>query len=204
MKTRHLISSPGKLSLANVRAFALGLVFASALGAQEPAPTPVQLLPNGDLETSTKEAGWPDHWSRPDAGSCSWDEEDGRRYLRLNVTEPGEVVLSYRSITIPPEVKALQLTLRARVIGLKCGPQAWFDARVMADFKTRDGEKVKGAKSIAFRKDTDGWVERSVRFAVPDGAAVLEIMPTLFRAYSGTFDVDEILVTPIDPAEINR
>jgi hypothetical protein len=203
MKTRHPIPSPGNLSFASVRAFALGLVFASVLGAQEPPVAPVQLLSNGDLEASTSEPGWPDHWSRPSAGSSSWDEEDGRRYLRLNVTQPGEVVLTYRSITLPPEVKAVQLSLRARVIGLKCGPQAWFDARVMADFKTKDGEKVKGAKVIAFRKDTDGWVERSVRFAVPDGAAVLELMPTLFQAYSGTFDIDELLVTPIAPEEIN-
>ena len=192
------------MTLARLRAGALGLVFASALGAQIPAPAaPAQLLSNGDLETSTSEPGWPDHWSRPAAGSCSWDKEGERRYLRLNVTEPGQVVLSYRSITLPPEVKAVQLSLRARVIGLKCGPQAWFDARVMTDFKTKDGLKLKGAKAISFRKDTSDWVERSVRFAVPDGAAVLEIMPALFQAYTGTFDIDEILVTPIDPAEVN-
>lgn len=203
MKTRLQLPSLETAAFARVRASVAVLVFAfaSALGAQASA-APGQLLPNGDLESATAEAGWPDHWSRPAAGSYSWDEESGRRYLRLNVTEPGQVVLSYRSITLPPEVKAVQLSLRARVIGLKCGPQAWFDARVMTDFKTKDGLKLKGAKAISFRKDTGDWVERSVRFAVPDGAAVLEVMPTLFQAYSGTFDIDEILVTPIEPSEV--
>lgn len=186
----------GDAALARLRIVAIGLLFASALGAQTP-PAAGQLLPNGDLEAATVEANWPDYWTRPSAGSSSWDAEEGRRYLRMNATAPGEVVLTYRSINVPAEVKALQLSLRARVIGLKCGPQAWFDARVIVDFKNKDGQKMKGAKTIVFRKDTDGWVQRTVSFSVPEGAAVLEIMPALFQVYSGTFDIDEIIVTQV-------
>lgn len=201
MKTQPRPSFFRDLVSAHVRAALLGAVVLSPMGAwSAPVESPTQLLPNGDFESATQEANWPDFWSRPTAGSCSWDQEDGRRYLRMNVTEPGQVVLSYRSITLAPEVKALQVKLRARVIGLKCGPQSWFDARVMADFKTKEGQKLKGAKAIVFRKDTDGWVERTVSYPVPEGAAVLEIMPTLFQAYSGTFDIDELIVTPVAPA----
>lgn len=207
MKTHPLNSRMFFGARARARFAALAGIVALGLGAahgvaQTAPAAAVQLLPNGDFESATQDPNWPDHWSRPNAGSFSWDAEGGKRYLRLNVTEPGQVVLSYRSVTIPAGVKALQLSLRARVIGLKCGPQAWFDARVMTDFKTKDGAKLKGAKSISFRKDTGEWVDRSVRFAVPDGAAALEIMPSLFQAYSGTFDLDEILLVVIDPAEL--
>lgn len=204
MKTQPNLPHLRKNLFAQGRAVLTGVTLALAPLAAQPAPAsaPTQLLPNGDMEAATSEANWPDHWSRPTAGSCSWDQDEGKRYLRMNVTEPGQVVLTYRSIALPPEVKAVQVSLRARVIGLKCGAQSWFDARIMADFKTKDGQKLKGAKAIVFRKDTEGWVERSVRYAVPEGASVLEIMPTLFQAYSGTFDIDEIIITPIDPAEV--
>ncbi len=203
MKTQPRLPSLRHRLLARGRAAWLGAVCVALapLGTQA-ASAPRQLLPNGDAELATSEPGWPDHWSRPTSGSFSWDEENGRRYIRLNTTEPGQVVLTYRSLPITPDIKAVQVSLRARVIGLKCGPQSWFDARVMSDFKTKDGQKLKGARTISFRRDTDGWVERSVRFAVPEGAALLELMPTLFQTYSGTFDIDELIVTAIDPAEL--
>lgn len=161
------------------------------------------LISNGDFEASTTEANWPDYWSHPKAGSSSWEAEEGKHFLRINATVPGEMVLVYRIVTIPTGVKAVELSLRARVIGLKCGPQPWFDARIMTDFKNSSGEKIKGAKPLTFRKDTDGWVERKIRFAVPEGAVAIEIMPTLFQTYSGTFDLDELQLTAIDPAALN-
>lgn len=202
MKTQPTPALIGQLFAARLRRVALGIVLLASLGAEARAEAAVgaQLLPNGDLETATVDPHWPDNWSRPTAGSCSWEAEEGRHFLRLNVVQPGDVVLTYRSIVLTPAVKDVQVKLRARVIGLKCGPQPWFDARVMADFKTKDGQKMKGAKTIAFRKDTGGWIERTVRFSVPDGAATLELMPTLFKAYSGTFDIDELIVTSVEPA----
>lgn len=179
----------------------LGGVFSAGARAETPAAPP--LITNGDFELSTIEPNWPDHWGQPRAGSFSWEAEEGRRYIRLNATAPGETVMLFRSIPIPAGAKALKLTLRGRVIGLKCGAQPWFDARVIADFKNPAGQKLKGAKPITFRKDTDGWVERSVSFAVPEGAAVIELMPCVFQAYSGTFDLDELQLTAIDLATLN-
>lgn len=185
-------------------AFALlltGGLFSTGAQAQTSVGKP--LVINGDFELSTIEPNWPDHWGQPRAGSSSWEAEEGRHYIRLNVINPGETVLIFRSVAIPADVKAVKLSLRARVIGLKCGSQSWFDARVIADFKNPAGVKLKGAKALSFRKDTDGWVERSVSFAVPEGAAVLELLPCLFQAYSGTFDIDDLQLTAIDPATLN-
>ncbi len=188
-------------TLASGLLFLLGLALPLA-GLSRATPVGAPLVTNGDFETATLEATWPDDWSRPKAGSSSWEKEDDRHCIRINTTEPGETVLIYRVIPVPADAKALEMSLRARVIGLKCGPQPWFDARIMADFKTPTGQKLKGARPLAFRKDTDGWVERKVRFLVPSGGVALEIMPTLFQAYSGSFDIDELQVTVIDPEDV--
>jgi hypothetical protein len=81
------------------------------------------------------------------------------------------------------------------------GAQLWFDARIMADFKSAAGAKVKGAKPLVFRKNTD-WVERKVSFLVPEGAVALEIMPALTQVDAGSFDIDDLTVEVIDPASI--
>lgn len=161
------------------------------------------LLSNHDFTEASSDPSWPEHWNRPKAGSVSWDIEGERRYVRMSTSEPGQNLLMYRIVKVPADAKALEISLTARVIGLKCGPQPWFDARVMADFKSATGEKVRGAKTISFRKDTDDWVERRVRFLVPEGGVAIEIMPTLFNVYSGTFDIDLLQVSVIDPELVN-
>ena len=49
-------------------------------------------------------------------------------------------------------------------------------------------------------KNTDGWVERSKGFLVPEGAVTLVLMPTLFQAESGTYELDNFSLKPTDPA----
>jgi endoglucanase len=179
-------------------ALASGLFFSGLL---LPLPAFANLIVNGDFETATDTPDWPNGWAAPKSGSCSYEIEDGRRFIRINSTAPGETIILYRNIAIPAGVKAVELSLRARVIGLQPGAQPWFDARVLCDFKSISGVKLKGAKPISFRRDTDGWVERKIRFPVPEGAVSIDIMPSLFQVYTGTIDIDEIQLTEVDPAE---
>ncbi|RYZ87018.1 MAG: hypothetical protein EOO68_28145, partial [Moraxellaceae bacterium] len=37
---------------------------------------------------------------------------------------------------------------------------------------------------------------------MPEGAKMLELMPTLFQVQSGTFDIDDITLTPTDAAPL--
>lgn len=185
----------------------VGLVWTGVASAQVTTDPKTNLIRNGSFETATTDPTWPDAWNSPRLGSWSWEKDEaGGRYVRLNTTEPNQVLLLYQLVDLPADVKALELTLRARVIGLRCGTESWFDARVMTDFKSASGAKVRGAKTITFRKDTEGWVERKVTFTVPEEAVALEIMPTLFRTYAGTFDIDEIALrsvpapAPVAPA----
>lgn len=180
-------------------ALATGLLFAGLL---IPQAALANLIGNGDFETATDNPNWPDGWAHPKSGSCSYEIEDGRRFIRMNATAPGETIILFRNVPIPAGVKAVELSLRARTIGLQPGTQPWFDARVLADFKSISGEKLRGARPISFRRDTDGWVERKIRFAVPEGAVSIDIMPSLFQVYTGTIDIDEVQLKEIDPAEL--
>ena len=146
---------------------------------------------------------WPDGWARPKSGG-SWEEEGGNHFLRLTSSTPGEMVMLTSRSESRRRVKAIELTWRMRVSNLKRGKQTWFDARIMMDFKDAEGKKLKGAPAPNTAKNTDGWVERSVKFLVPEGARTLDFMPTLFNVESGTFDLDDVVLKPTDPARAAR
>ena len=158
-------------------------------------------VPNGSFEADANADQWPDGWGKPKSGG-SWQEEGGNHFLRLTSATPGEMVMLYQQVRIPETVKAIELTWRMRVSDLKKGKQVWFDARIMMDFKDADGKKLKGAPTPNAARSTDGWVERSAKFLVPDGARTLDFMPVLFQVESGTFDLDDVALKPADPAPL--
>lgn len=174
------------------------LVLVLNVGAAE-TPATNLLIPNGSFESDANADKWPDGWGHPKSGG-SWEEEGGNHFLRLISGTPGEMVMLYQQIRFPESVKALELSWRMRVSNLKRGKQAWFDARIMMEFKDADGKKLKGAPLPNASKDTGGWVERSVKFVVPEGARTLDFMPMLFNVESGTFDLDDVVLKPTDPA----
>ncbi len=156
------------------------------------------LISNGDFQTDSKGKGWPDSWGKPE-GSV-WGDEDGNRFLSLNVTEPGKTALVYRTIDIPAGIEAIEMTYKARVTGLIKGAVPWNDARIMFEFQDIFGKKTDGSPGATYlQKDTKGWVEKTTRFLVPKDALTLVLMPTLFEAKAGTFDIDDIVLKPTDP-----
>ncbi len=161
------------------------------------------LVANGTFEASSKTPGWPDGWTPMKAGG-TWETEAGNHFLRLTSTAPGSMIMLYREISVPAGATALDLTWRQRVSNLKVGAQAWFDARIMMDFKDANNAKVSPGPSAPYvRKDTGGWQDKSLRVNVPVGAAVLKFMPALFQVESGTFDLDNIVIkvaVPVAPS----
>jgi hypothetical protein len=161
------------------------------------------LVPNGDFEKAG-EGDWPAGWAKPKEGG-SWGKEETNRFLRLTSPAPGTNVMVYQEYKIPAGTKALEFTWKQRVSGLKVGKQKWFDARVLLEFSNADRAKVAGSlPTPATNKDTDGWVEKSVKFLVPEGAVYLKFMPALFQAEAGTFDLDNIVIQSTDPAPIQE
>jgi hypothetical protein len=179
------------------------LALSSLVGGGHAAELPKDsLLANGDFEVDKNNDQWPDSWPRPNNGG-SWAEENGNRFLRMTSNTPGQQILLYQPVTIPEAVKALQLSWRQRVSNLKPGKEPWFDARILLDFKDAAGQKLKPAPPAPYaRNNSDGWVERTAQFLVPEGTRTLEFMPTLFQVESGTYDLDDIVLQPIEAAPL--
>jgi endoglucanase len=167
--------------------------------AEKPA---APLVSNGDFQTDENTDGTPDGWAAA-KGGAGYATEGDNRYLHLVSEKPDQMVMTYRQIPIPASVKALELTWKQRITDLKIGKQAWFDARIMMEWKDAAGGKVAGKLPAAnTRKATEGWVEKSTKFLVPEGAKWLAFMPTLFQVKSGTFDLDDVVLKETDAAPI--
>jgi len=174
------------------------LISASASAAE------VELAPNGDFEAPNAQADWPAGWSGIKTGG-SWEKEDGNHFLRLKSPAPGQMVMLYEEIRLPADARALKLSWKQRVRDLKKGKNSWFDARIMLEFIDDQHDKVSpNPNAAATGKDTDGWVEREKTFLVPEGAYWLKFMPALFQVESGTFDLDDISLQPIDPEPLRK
>ncbi len=157
------------------------------------------LITNGGFESDAKADGWPDDWGQVKEGG-SWGSEGNNHYLRLTTTEPGRMIMAYRTFDIPADIKALELGWKERITGLRKGEMPWFDARILMEFKDAEGKKTEGSPPPAYSgKDTDGWVAKTKTFLVPPDAMTLVMMPSLFQTAAGTFDLDDFTLKPTDP-----
>jgi endoglucanase len=188
-----------------VRAILLCAVIAISVATHQnvahPADKPaLAILSNGDFQLDADGDGVPDGWAEP-KGGVSFPIDGTNRFLRLASPKPDEMVMTYRLVRIPKGVRPL--SWKQRTANLKVGKQSWFDARIMLQFKNAAGEKVAGSPPAPnTNKNSDGWIEKNIKFLAPDDAVILEFMPALFRVESGTFDLDDIVLKETDPAPV--
>jgi endoglucanase len=155
-------------------------------------------LPNGDFETveDGRAAGW------GLKGNATLAEENGNHFLRITADE-NKIVNVYRVIKVDPVDKAYTLTMKVRYDDVQKGKAIWHDARVILDFKNDENEKVGSGGAPNWKGTTKGeWKDVSVSFLVPEGATKLEMLPGLYAVKSGTFDLDDLALTPTDPQPI--
>ena len=129
----------------------------------------------------------------------------GDRSIRLEQTQPGKLLNQYRIADIPAGTEALRLSWRERVSNLKLGDKPWFDARVICEFVGADGKKLQGVRhpSPAYnQKNTKDWRERKIDFLVPEGAVGVAVMPSLFQVKAGLYEIEDMVLAPIDAEEI--
>ncbi len=151
------------------------------------------------MEADANADQWPDDWPRHK--NATREKEGDNHFIRLKSPSPGATVLLFQKVAIPAGAKVMELKWRQRASDLKPGAQAWFDARIMLEFRNAEDKKVAGAPGAPYlRKPTDGWQERSVRVTVPEGATHFAFMPSLFQVESGTFDLDDFSLTVVEPA----
>lgn len=73
----------------------------------------------------------------------------------------------------------------------------------MSDFINGMSKKFKGGPVLASsKKNTEGWVEKSKGILIPEGAAGIALMPSLFMTESGTLDLDDFTMKETDPTAL--
>lgn len=158
------------------------------------------LLKNGNLEQDANGDGKPDAWPTPDG--VTWETEEGNRFLRLEA-RPDKMLTVYHVVPISGEHEAFTFSFRARANDLKRGKANWHDGRIILDFKNADGKKLQPSPGHpSFKGSSNGWVEKTIEFIVPEGATQLEIMPAMFQVASGSLDVDDLKLVTTEPAPI--
>lgn len=164
-------------------------------GTTEPAPAPASVLTNGDFEST------PALWPLPEGASIQADET-GNHFLRLEFNEPSRFLGSPRSLTLDPAHQAFTFSFRARYTGIVHGKEQWHDGRIILDFKDAAGNRLASPSPPYFKKTSKGWIEKTLEFTVPPGAARLEITPVLFNVKAGVLDLDDLKLTPVPAAPI--
>lgn len=154
------------------------------------------LVPNGDMQADGNHDGRPDHWGSP-KGDMSYADEAGNRFLRLQSDSAEKMVMYYNKITLPADLKAVEVSWDWRISDFQKGAEPWHDARVMMKFLDASGKKVGGSDSYT-KKATDGWQHKTRKLLVPEGAVALEFMPTLFNVKAGVMDFDNFSIVPTD------
>ena len=156
-------------------------------------PNAKSLLTNGDFEAGS--SGAANDW--PTGKGISIEEEAGNHFLRLQTEEPGLQIQAHRIIKLPGGVQKLNVSFRVRFAEITLGAQSWHRGSVIMHFKDVNGQILKPDPSpFAFAGNSNGWVDKSVQLAVPEGALTLEFMPALFQVARGTLDIDDVVVAP--------
>jgi endoglucanase len=167
-----------------------------------PVESGPSLLSNSDFSLATKKADWPDGWGK--GAGISWETENGTHFLRLVQQTPGKMLMAYREMPLPEDVKGVSITIRFRTLGVVHGKSNWMDARSIFHWLDDKRKPVKGdPPAIVFGTKAPTWTEKTVSAAVPEGAKTLVLIPSLFMANAGTLDLAEVRVTSIDQAAVD-
>jgi len=164
---------------------ALGLAMPAAAAA-----APTELFPNADFETPLD--GLP--------AGVTYETEKKNHFIRITAN-PAAMVMLYKEVNVSG-LKLVQIAYRERHHGVVAGAQSWNSAVVMIDFKDADHKSVPGATPPPhFSGTSDDWNDQCTAVAVPDGATYLAVMPTMFNAAAGTFDIDDLHITAVDTTQ---
>jgi endoglucanase len=175
-----------------IRILPIILACAASLAAAD-----ASLLSNGNFETDANKDGIPDGWSQPTG--VSFEKEGTNHFARLTGAGPSTQVSLYREMPLNG-AKAVTISYRVRYADVKRGAQPWHDARIIIEAKDAEKKAIKGAfPHPFFTGSSSGWVEKSISRVLPAEAETIAVMPALFMVESGTFDIDDITITPIDP-----
>jgi hypothetical protein len=132
------------------------------------------VFPYGDMEALDPVGvllGW--EWTR--FGNVSLVQEAaGNHYLRITHEQKDPTLQACACFTLNPRWKALEVSCRMKVFGLKMGNALFLTASVVLRWKDKDDKLLSYAPSLTLTHDTD-WTTLHEILVVPPSAAHLDI-----------------------------
>ncbi|MEO8613738.1 MAG: cellulase family glycosylhydrolase [Luteolibacter sp.] len=162
----------------------------------------LSLISNGDFSLATKDPKSPDEWNWDKDSPISWEEENGKHYLRLMSQKPGQLVQLTRAIPLTPDFKGLELSASFRIANFKFGSSFAKDIRLAYRFLDGGGTPIsKAGGGFVLDSHAKDWTDIQRKFMVPQGAASIEVIPTINQVASGTLELQEIRLVPLSKVE---
>ncbi len=152
------------------------------------------LIVNGDFSSTEKATdGAFFGWQKGDPAHLGVVAEGKQQFAR---NADGHHVNTYQEIAIKPEWKAFEISACIRVRNLvRTGAEAWMVPSLQFQAKNAAGEVVGGYSKFMITADQD-WTAHKATKEIPADAAKLTVSIDTFDA-KGSFDFDDIVVTPI-------
>jgi len=158
-------------------------------------------FPFGTFE-QLDEKGQPLGWHNRDPKHIKILEEDGNHFVRITNLNPRGRATIDGYFKLNPKWKALQIRARLRAKDLKVGAEPWLNGAVGISFTDAQGQHVGGyPDNPSLNRDSD-WTVRTIRTDIPKGAVYIKLDTQLLLA-TGTLDVDDIDIEPLDTIEGN-
>jgi RNA polymerase sigma factor (sigma-70 family) len=152
-----------------------------------------RLFPEGNFELQDQNGG-PLHWELDNKAQVI--EEEGNKFLRLTNESNRNTVFVSGQWKMEPAWKGVRLRARLRGRNLKKGTNPFDGARLQILFLDAQSTPMNAAPAmLELTKDSD-WKDLQTTVAIPAGAAIIKLMPSLSRT-AGTLDVDDISIEPI-------
>lgn len=118
----------------------------------------------------------------------------GKRAFDVPFNGAGKMGLVYTPVFLPKGTGGVVVSGEVKYSNVVRGDKNWFDARVLTDFIDTNCKKVKGGPAIGGWHGTSDWKAFRKSIKVPEGAAGIAVMPSLFNVKSGELSVRNLSV----------
>lgn len=165
-------------------------------------PPPESLVSNGNFSLDAKAPNLPDDWSWDNDSPISRETEEGYHFIRMVSRKPGQLVELTQAVSLTPGIKALELSASFRIANFKFGSSFVKDIRMVYRFLDAGGAAIPGSGGgFVLDSHAKNWTDISRKFVVPDGAAGIDIIPTINQVASGTLELREIRLVPLSAVD---
>lgn len=157
------------------------------------------LIVNGDFQTAPPaQGGVPDWTVKGDMNEAKIVEEEGNRFLRLDLPQQG-YLQALQQFPVGKGWTGLSVSAKVRIQNLKKGPESHNTVTLLYIFEDAKGQHVGDWNQKMFQGD-QGWESFEMTFEpIPEGAKTLTVACSIMNA-SATADFDEVVVKPLTAA----